>query len=337
MSSYLLSDQLLPPLHGMAADDQVTNTSFSRFLTLVTVEKGPKPRGLAPCDPQAPKLLARILGQMGKLREVKLLLSSPSSLGARVRGELRRQKVSLPSTQTLIFGSPGLYPEMSARFIPAVFPNLTTLDLQVGKSLGKTPGLVKIAGLLPELRKLKLCKQSWESHDLHRVADLFPKIRYLLLKGSLKGMRVSVSHRLPRNAAPMSMHPLTKGQLQTLVPIFKRFSKLRNLVMTVEQYVEVQEQEGEDLTNDDYDFLISDLIQDHHLNENQAETALEFFKQCPRLYTVCLIREWDANRFVPVVEKGTDEVVGAKVATSWDEEDTKYWNSDGWPRISEMD
>ncbi|KAF4834466.1 hypothetical protein CGCTS75_v003140 [Colletotrichum tropicale] len=243
--------------------------------------------------------LCQALDSMVNVQELVLDLPSQETLVTHLRSFIEHSMLQLPDVRKASFARSSDLPEHAVR----VFPSLQVLN--VGLSDRPIQSLGRCFKTASRLREVEIRKIDWTPKTLQSLIAMLgglPKLESLIIMGSLRNVRVS-----------------------ELVSRFSPLEQLRHLTLTAEQQIS---RDVDDNGEVNWDFVES-LLHSHQYNEDLPANALAIFKACPSLQSVCLVRDFTARNFVPVIDED-NEIVDVKLEGRYNRSSgSGYWNPHG--------
>ncbi|KAF4878431.1 hypothetical protein CGCSCA1_v002477 [Colletotrichum siamense] len=289
---YRAEYRAIQPLKAMLLNDRIQRAIRYCKITIHPGREAPNVSILA-------MALCQALDSMVNVQELVLDLPSQETLVTHLRSFIEHSMLQLPDVKKASFARSSDLPEHAVR----VFPSLQVLN--VGLSDRPIQSLGRCFKTASRLREVEIRKIDWTPKTLQSLIAMLgglPKLESLVIMGSLRNVRVS-----------------------ELVSRFSPLEQLRHLTLTAEQQI------SRDVDNNgevNWDFVES-LLHSHQYNEDLPANALAIFKACPSLQSVCLVRDFTARNFVPVIDED-DEIVDVKLEGRYNRSSgSGYWNPHG--------
>ncbi|KAI8292209.1 hypothetical protein K4K60_009410 [Colletotrichum sp. SAR11_57] len=289
---YRAEYRAIQPLKAMLLNDRIQRAIRYCKITIHPGREAPNVSILA-------MALCQALDSMVNVQELVLDLPSQETLVTHLRSFIEHSMLQLPDVKKASFARSSDLPEHAVR----VFPSLQVLN--VGLSDRPIQSLGRCFKTASRLREVEIRKIDWTPKTLQSLIAMLgglPKLESLVIMGSLRNVRVS-----------------------ELVSRFSPLEQLRHLTLTAEQQIS---RDVDDNGEVNWDFVES-LLHSHQYNEDLPANALAIFKACPSLQSVCLVRDFTARHFVPVIEED-DEIVDVKLDGRYNRSSgSGYWNRHG--------
>ncbi|CAI0649095.1 unnamed protein product [Colletotrichum noveboracense] len=289
---YRAEYRALQPLKALLLNDRIQRAIRYCKMTIHPGREAPNVSILA-------MALCQALDSMVNVQELVLDLPSQDTLVTHLRSFIEHSMLQLPDVKKASFARSSGLPEHAVR----VFPSLQVLN--VGLSDRPIQSLGRCFKTGSRLREVEIRKIDWTPKTLQSLITMLgglPKLESLVIMGSLRNVRVS-----------------------ELVSRFSPLEQLRHLTLTAEQQIS---RDVDDNGEVNWDFVES-LLHSHQYNEDLPANALAIFKACPSLQSVCLVRDFTARNFVPVIDED-DEIVDVKLEGRYNRSSgSGYWNPHG--------
>ncbi|KAI8185055.1 hypothetical protein KHU50_001711 [Colletotrichum sp. SAR 10_65] len=289
---YRAEYRAIQPLKAMLLNDRIQRAIRYCKITIHPGREAPNVSILA-------MALCQALDSMVNVQELVLDLPSQETLVTHLRSFIQHSMLQLPDVKKASFARSSDLPEHAIR----VFPSLQVLN--VGLSDRPIQSLGRCFKTASRLREVEIRKIDWTPKTLQSLIAMLgglPKLESLVIMGSLRNVRVS-----------------------ELVSRFSPLEQLRHLTLTAEQQIS---RDVDDNGEVNWDFVES-LLHSHQYNEDLPANALAIFKACPSLQSVCLVRDFTARNFVPVIDED-DEIVDVKLEGRYNRSSgSGYWNPHG--------
>ncbi|KAF4847931.1 hypothetical protein CGCSCA4_v005156 [Colletotrichum siamense] len=289
---YRAEYRAIQPLKAMLLNDRIQRAIRYCKITIHPGREAPNVSILA-------MALCQALDSMVNVQELVLDLPSQETLVTHLRSFIQHSMLQLPDVKKASFARSSDLPEHAVR----VFPSLQVLN--VGLSDRPIQSLGRCFKTASRLREVEIRKIDWTPKTLQSLIAMLgglPKLESLVIMGSLRNVRVS-----------------------ELVSRFSPLEQLRHLTLTAEQQIS---RDVDDNGEVNWDFVES-LLHSHQYNEDLPANALAIFKACPSLQSVCLVRDFTARNFVPVIDED-DEIVDVKLEGRYNRSSgSGYWNPHG--------
>ncbi|KAJ3963123.1 hypothetical protein N0V92_000105 [Colletotrichum tropicale] len=289
---YRAEYRAIQPLKAMLLNDRIQRAIRYCKITIHPGREAPNVSILA-------MALCQALDSMVNVQELVLDLPSQETLVTHLRSFIQHSMLQLPDVKKASFARSSDLPEHAVR----VFPSLQVLN--VGLSDRPIQSLGRCFKTASRLREVEIRKIDWTPKTLQSLIAMLgglPKLESLVIMGSLRNVRVS-----------------------ELVSRFSPLEQLRHLTLTAEQQIS---RDVDDNGEVNWDFVES-LLHSHQYNEDLPANALAIFKTCPSLQSVCLVRDFTARNFVPVIDED-DEIVDVKLEGRYNRSSgSGYWNPHG--------
>ncbi|KAJ5013505.1 hypothetical protein K4K57_002695 [Colletotrichum sp. SAR 10_99] len=289
---YRAEYRAIQPLKAMLLNDRIQRAIRYCKITIHPGREAPNVSVLA-------MALCQALDSMVNVQELVLDLPSQETLVTHLRSFIEHSMLQLPDVKKASFARSSDLPEHAVR----VFPSLQVLN--VGLSDRPIQSLGRCFKKTSRLREVEIRKIDWTPKTLQSLIAMLgglPKLESLVIMGSLRNVRVS-----------------------ELVSRFSPLEQLRHLTLTAEQQIS---RDVDDNGEVNWDFVES-LLHSHQYNEDLPANALAIFKTCPSLQSVCLVRDFTARNFVPVIDED-DEIVDVKLEGRYNRSSgSGYWNPHG--------
>ncbi|KAI8307784.1 hypothetical protein K4K61_003223 [Colletotrichum sp. SAR11_59] len=289
---YRAEYRAIQPLKAMLLNDRIQRAIRYCKITIHPGREAPNVSILA-------MALCQALDSMVNVQELVLDLPSQETLVTHLRSFIEHSMLQLPDVKKASFARSSDLPEHAVR----VFPSLQVLN--VGLSDRPIQSLGRCFKTASRLREVEIRKIDWTPKTLQSLIAMLgglPKLESLVIMGSLRNVRVS-----------------------ELVSRFSPLEQLRHLTLTAEQQIS---RDVDDNGEVNWDFVES-LLHSHQYNEDLPANALAIFKACPSLQSVCLVRDFTARNFVPVIDED-DQIVDVKLEGRYNRSSgSGYWNPHG--------
>ncbi|KAL3296863.1 F-box domain-containing protein [Colletotrichum asianum] len=289
---YRAEYRAIQPLKAMLLNDRIQRAIRYCKITIHPGREAPNVSILA-------MALCQALDSMVNVQELVLDLPSQETLVTHLRSFIEHSMLQLPDVKKASFARSSDLPEHAVR----VFPSLQVLN--VGLSDRPIQSLGRCFKTVSRLREVEIRKIDWTPKTLQSLIAMLgglPKLESLVIMGSLRNVRVS-----------------------ELVSRFSPLEQLRHLTLTAEQQISRDVDDNGEVS---WDFVES-LLHSHQYNEDLPANALAIFKACPSLQSVCLVRDFTARNFVPVIDED-DQIVDVKLEGRYNRSSgSGYWNPHG--------
>ncbi|KAF0318574.1 F-box domain-containing protein [Colletotrichum asianum] len=289
---YRAEYRAIQPLKAMLLNDRIQRAIRYCKITIHPGREAPNVSILA-------MALCQALDSMVNVQELVLDLPSQETLVTHLRSFIEHSMLQLPDVKKASFARSSDLPEHAVR----VFPSLQVLN--VGLSDRPIQSLGRCFKTASRLREVEIRKIDWTPKTLQSLIAMLgglPKLESLVIMGSLRNVRVS-----------------------ELVSRFSPLEQLRHLTLTAEQQISRDVDDNGEVS---WDFVES-LLHSHQYNEDLPANALAIFKACPSLQSVCLVRDFTARNFVPVIDED-DQIVDVKLEGRYNRSSgSGYWNPHG--------
>ncbi|EQB44769.1 hypothetical protein CGLO_16454 [Colletotrichum gloeosporioides Cg-14] len=289
---YRAEYRAIQPLRAMLLNNRIQRAIRYCKITIHPGRESPNVSVLA-------MALCQALDSMVNVQELVLDLPSQETLVTHLRSFIEHSMLQLPDVKKASFARSSDLPEHAVR----VFPSLQVLN--VGLSDRPIQSLGRCFKTASRLREVEIRKIDWTPKTLQSLIAMLgglPKLESLVIMGSLRNVRVS-----------------------ELVSRFSPLEQLRHLTLTAEQQIS---RDVDDNGEVNWDFVES-LLHSHQYNEDLPANALAIFKACPSLQSVCLVRDFTARNFVPVIDED-NEIVDVKLEGRYNRSSgSGYWNPNG--------